>query len=160
MIKLFLEIVLMITLVGVGYFAYTIYSEDLREYFSTKQESYPVFIGPTALSVTVADTDAERAQGLSGTQKLNEFQGKLFVFDSLGAHGIWMKDMNYALDIMWFDDALALIHIEENVTPDTYPQVFLPRQDARYVLEVNAFFAEDYNLGLGDTLELPARLVR
>ncbi len=160
MIKLFLEIVFVVTLVVVGVYAFSLYSDNIKERFSTKDELYTVHVGLATVTATVADTHSERMKGLSGTDSLPEFGGKLFVFDTNDRHGIWMNDMHYPLDIMWFDDQLELIHIEKNIKPDTYPTVFTPEQNARYVLEVNAYFTDDFNIQIGSKLALPGRFVQ
>src|SRR3989344_9082121 len=55
------------------------------------------------LLVEVADSEVERAQGLSGRKVLAEQTGILFVFPTAEQHAFWMKDMNFALDIIWLD---------------------------------------------------------
>ena len=60
-----------------------------------------VKLGSGVFSLTVADTEASRIQGLSGTPSLSPNGGMLFDFEADGAHGIWMKDMKYPIDIVW-----------------------------------------------------------
>ena len=86
----------------------------------------------------IANTDAERTQGLSGRASLPAGTGLLFVFESPGKYGFWMKDMNFPIDIVWLGDGMLPVGIEKNVSPDSYPQVFYPPVPVRYVLEVNA----------------------
>ena len=77
----------------------------------------------------------DRQKGLSGTSELPKGQGLLFVFDTPGKHGIWMKEMNYPIDIYWFDQDFRLVDKALSVKPETYPDVFYPKDDALYVLE-------------------------
>lgn len=114
----------------------------------------PLTIGDTALLVSVAKTPAERARGLSGSPYLPTGIGKFFVFDGPGRWGIWMKEMQYAIDIIWFDAAGQIVHIEEQVSPDTYPQVFIPTVDTHYVLEVPAGYVAREVLVAGDQADL------
>lgn len=86
--------------------------------------------------VKVAKTEQERQKGLSGTDMLPVGEGMLFVFDTPGKHGIWMKDMKYPIDIIWFDADFKLVDQRYSVGPDTYPNVFYPTESAVYVLEV------------------------
>lgn len=104
------------------------------------------------LKLKVLDTDALRIKGLSDSVSLAENEGMLFVFDRPGYHGIWMKDMKYPIDIAWLDQFRKVIHIERNVSPDTYPQVFLPPTEDVYVIEVNANFFEKHNIKIGDEI--------
>ncbi len=104
--------------------------------------------------VEIADTPAERELGLSGRERLGEKEGMIFVFDSPGRHAFWMKDMLFPLDIIWLDENLKVIYIKKDARPESYPEIFLPGEDAKYVLEVAVGFAEKYNLKEGDEVEL------
>lgn len=88
--------------------------------------------------VEVVSTPASRQKGLSGRKEIPQDYGMLFIFPTLGAHGFWMKDMHVAIDIIWLSDTGNILGIEENVSPDTYPNVFYPPEPVRYVLETRA----------------------
>lgn len=107
------------------------------------------------LRVAVADTDALRAQGLSGSSPLAEDEGMLFIFAEDGTYSFWMKDMRYAIDILWIDAEGTVVHIEKNVAPETYPASFTSHSPARYVLEVRAGYADQHDIQIGShaTLE-------
>ena len=107
-------------------------------------------IGETTLNIEVANTDAERMQGLSGRNGLEENEGLLFVFDNEGYYGFWMKDMKFPIDMVWLDKNKQIIYIENNVSPATYPQVFNPPTPSLYVLEVSAGFLSKNNIKIGD----------
>jgi len=111
-----------------------------------------VVIGETKITVDVADSPSERTQGLSGRASLRPGSGLLFIFDEAAIHGIWMKDMYFAIDIVWVADNMQVVHIEQNVTPDTYPTVFKPKSPARYVVEVPAGFVAEEGIKMGDLL--------
>jgi uncharacterized membrane protein (UPF0127 family) len=103
----------------------------------------------------VARTWPERIRGLSDTPYLPENVVKFFVFDTPGLHSIWMKDMKYPIDILWISEAGKIIHLEENATPESYPDTFfLPTEPALYVIETMAGFVRSHNLALGDQVEL------
>ena len=95
--------------------------EDWRRYYPS---TIPVTIGSSSVLASVADSLPERIKGLSDTPYLPDGVVKLFVFGAEGSHAIWMKDMNYALDIIWVSKAGEIVHIEEQVDPDTYPSSF------------------------------------
>lgn len=139
--------------------AYDRYGDQVRQQLFGQADAYTIYVNRVAFSVSIADDKAERQQGLSGVASLPKYGGKLFIFDTAAKHGIWMKDMLIPLDILWFDENFNLIHIEENVSPETYPAIYAPREDARYVLEINAFAASTAGIGLGSTLTLPTAMV-
>ncbi len=111
----------------------------------------PFTFGRITMQASIADTDAERAQGLSGTPYIPAGLAKVFVFDSAQQWSFWMKDMNYPIDIFWLDESGRVIHIVENASPDTYPQIsFVPPVPAKYVIETKAGFATENTIRVGD----------
>lgn len=114
------------------------------------QEKVPAVIGETALVVFVADTQSKRDKGLSGRKKLGLFEGMYFIFHKDGRYGIWMKDMKFPIDIIWLDRNHEVVHIEKNISPETFPKVFTPSKPARYVLEVKSGFSDRHFLKKGD----------
>lgn len=114
---------------------------------------YPLTIGNTEIFVGIADNDASRAQGLSGRESLQENEGLLFVFEHPDRYGFWMRDMYFAIDMIWIDSGKQIVHIESSVEPETFPKVFRPEGDALYVLEVNAGFSEKHDIEVGDHID-------
>ncbi len=110
----------------------------------------PLSIGGTPLRVYVVDEPREREQGLSGRTRLPLNQGMFFVFEKDDMYGIWMRDMKFPIDVFWISEEKIVTDIEANVAPESYPKVFRPHVPARYVLEVPAGFAEQYNIKIGD----------
>lgn len=102
-----------------------------------------VMLGQATYRVSLARTDAEQKQGLSGVDHLDEFEGKLFIFQSDGPQPMWMKDMDIPIDIVWLDKDKRVTQVESNVSPDTYPQTFSSEKPARYVLEIPAGSAKE-----------------
>lgn len=115
----------------------------------------PMQIGNVTVKASVADTLSERIKGLSNTPFLPEQVVKLFVFGVAGEHPIWMKDMKYSLDIMWLDETGEIVHIEEDIAPETYPNAFSSPVPAWYVIETNAGFVANNGLVIGDKVSLP-----
>jgi uncharacterized membrane protein (UPF0127 family) len=111
-------------------------------------------LNDTELVVEIAFSDQARIKGLSGRTSLDNGSGMLFVFDRGDRHGIWMKEMNFAIDILWFDQNLILIDMKTNATPDSYPTAFRPSKPAWYVLEVPEGFVLENNIQIGDDAEL------
>lgn len=108
--------------------------------------------GGDVIEAEVVSTNVDRARGLSGREGLGENEGMLFVFSEPGKYGFWMKDMNFAIDILWLDDEGKIVHIEKDVHPETYPNSFAPDEDALYVLEILAGKAHEQGLVVGDML--------
>ena len=100
-----------------------------------------IIVGGSVVWVAVADTETSREKGLSGSEPLGTREGMLFIFDTDGTWGIWMKDMLFSIDIVWVDASGTVVTVARDVAPETYPEVFLPSSPVRYVLELPAGFA-------------------
>jgi len=122
-------------------------------YFYPSSETQTAQIGDTIIKLEVADTDTSRIKGLSGRESLPSDTGLLFVFEKPDKYGIWMKDMRLPIDIAWIDQNFKIVHIEQKISPDTYPKIFYPTEDSLYVLETNAGFLSQNNIKIGDLID-------
>ncbi len=102
------------------------------------------------LNVVLANTPSQRSKGLSGRESLPKDQGMLFAFEEASEYCFWMQDMKFPLDIVWLDSSKKVIHIEESVSPQSYPDTYCPDNKAQYVLEVNAGQAKMLGIQEGD----------
>lgn len=102
--------------------------------------------------VEIVSTQEKMERGLSGRPSLVPGQGMLFAFTGEDTYGIWMKDMNFPIDIVWIDAAGTIVDMQPRATPESYPLVFKPRKPALYVLEVEAGFIEQHSVRLGDRI--------
>ena len=115
--------------------------------------------GTSTITVDIADTECKQVLGLSGRKSLVGGQGMLFVFNTIGNYGFWMKDMNFPLDIIWMDNDLQVVGIEKSLATSTYndvnpaaSQIFGSQYSAQYVLEVPADYANKNTLKVGDKM--------
>lgn len=115
----------------------------------------PIVIGATTVQASIADSLPERIKGLSDTPYLPDGIVKLFAFGAEGEHSIWMKDMNYPIDIIWVAKAGQIVHIKKDVAPETYPESFASPKPAWYVIETPAGFVEKSGIKIGDEVVVP-----
>jgi uncharacterized membrane protein (UPF0127 family) len=101
----------------------------------------------------VANTPAEQEQGLSGLKSLPQNQGMLFKLQSQQVTCVWMKGMEFPLDILWLNSDKKVVHIQAEVSPATYPHKFCPLTPAQYTLELNAGQIYKTGIRLGQTLQ-------
>ncbi len=107
-------------------------------------------LGRISLQASIADTNEERAQGLSDTPYIPAGIAKLFIFDTSEKWSFWMKDMNYPIDIFWVDEGGRVVHVVEFASPDSYPETsFVPPVPTKYVIETKAGFAQENTIGVG-----------
>lgn len=126
-----------------------------------KDERPTINIGGIEVKVDVAKTPKEKAKGLSGKSGLDENEGMLFVFEEDTYNSFWMKDMNFAIDIIWINDS-KVTYISRSVpppepgTPDNELKLYSPSGPYDTVLEVNAGFSDRHNINIGDEIDLSA----
>lgn len=114
----------------------------------------------TILEVQIADTEPRRVRGLMFQDTLPYDQGMIFVFDEPGPYSLWMLNMQFALDMIWFDSDGNVVDIEENVQPckttvETVTcQTISPKGDATYILEVTSGFVDKFNITETSKLEI------
>jgi len=111
-------------------------------------------VGETKVSLDIANTEGNRIRGLSGREEILYYQGMIFVFPMDGIYSFWMKDMNFSLDIIWLDKDYKIVHLEKNISPETYPKSFIPEKKSRYVVELHSGFATTHNLVVGQSLSI------
>ncbi len=103
----------------------------------------------------LAKTEEERTQGLMFRNTLNDDQGMLFVFEQEGLYSFWMKNMNFAIDILWLDRQKRIVHLEHNVPPckkEPCPS-YAPLVPAKYVLEIKAGNIEKRKLKMYERID-------
>lgn len=113
------------------------------------------------LQVQIADTEPSRVRGLMFQDELPYDQGMFFVFEAPGTYSMWMLNMQFPLDIIWFDSDGNVVHIEENVPPCksaletvTCSGVNPGTNDALYILEVTAGFVDKFGISESSVLEI------
>ena len=103
------------------------------------------------LDIEIAESDYETQTGLMYRSGMADNQGMLFVFEDIRMHSFYMKNTEFALDILFIDDGNKIVSIKENAQPldesgisSVYP--------VRYVLEVNAGLTQKLGVSVGDSI--------
>lgn len=122
--------------------------------YINNQGGIGIIINNQQFLVEVADDPNERAQGLSGRNILDTNQGMWFIYGEPDYHGIWMRDMRLAIDVIWVGSDYKIIDIASNLQPSSYPKIYKPARPALYVLELPAGSIARYNLGIDDLVKL------
>ncbi|MGE4169605.1 MAG: DUF192 domain-containing protein [Candidatus Margulisiibacteriota bacterium] len=112
-----------------------------------------VTVGRQVFAVELAQTSAERAQGLMNRKSLAKNKGMLFVFEAPGFYPFWMKDTLISLDMLWIDDQSKIVSIKHGAKPLDETPIF-PSANARYVLEIQGGLAKQLHLQVGQTVQL------
>lgn len=118
-------------------------------------------VGNAELSVEIRKTPMERTHGLSGRPDLQNDRGILFVFEEPDVYPFWMKEMRFPIDIIWIERGSDITgqpivaDVTANISPDSFPERFTPPVPVRYAIEVNAGWAEQHGIQIGDPVVLP-----
>ncbi len=119
-----------------------------------------IMIDDIPLEVQIADNEPLRIRGLMFQDQLPPDQGMIFVFNEPGLYSLWMLNMQFPLDMIWFDQDGKIVHIEKDVPPCKTPleiaacQSIIPDEMAVYILEVTAGFIDENNITADSILEI------
>lgn len=114
-------------------------------------------LGGTTVSVEIAATIPTLRRGLSGRDSLPDGTGMVLQFPRPERHAIWMKDVRFAIDVVWVREG-KIVDIAPNVPPEpvdeAFPSIYEPRLEADTVIELPAGFAAEHGLKIGDPVEV------
>jgi uncharacterized membrane protein (UPF0127 family) len=111
-------------------------------------------IGSGTFRLEVADTDAQREQGLMHRESMPEDQGMIFVFQHRHFASFWMRNTLIPLDILFVDRDGTIVNIRGmNPRDETLVQSTAP---VLYAIELNAGAAQRVGVREGDKLQLGA----
>ncbi|HLV38683.1 DUF192 domain-containing protein [Xanthomarina sp.] len=122
----------------------------------TKEGELTLFEGETQIplskiDIEIADNEYETQTGLMYRSSMKENQGMLFVFEDERPRSFYMKNTQFALDLIYLDTNKTIVSFQENAQPldeSSLPSIF----PAKYVLEVNAGLVAKWKLQVGDSM--------
>jgi len=111
--------------------------------------------------VELAETDEARQLWLMYRESLDEKNWMLFLFPQESIHAFWMKNTLIPLDIIrikkslqdgWIYNVVDIKTVDLCTTPEC--ETYIPNWLSQYVLEINAWLAEKYDIKVWDNLYL------
>lgn len=108
-------------------------------------------VGSNRFEMLVASSLEEQERGLGGRDNLPADQVMVFPYDEPQDLCFWMKDMRFAIDMVWLDADKNVLAVERNVAPQTYPKSYCHR--ATYVLEFRSGEAAKAGLQPGQKVQ-------
>jgi len=111
--------------------------------------------GRANFTVTLADDDASRAQGLMNVPQMATLAGMLFVYPEPQRATFWMRNTLIGLDMIFIGPDGAIRYIHENAVP-LDETVIDGGQGVLAVLEVNAGMVARLGIKTGDIVQHPA----
>ncbi len=103
------------------------------------------------LDIEIADDDYQIQTGLMYRKSMKKEEGMLFIFPNEAPRSFYMKNTEFALDIIFIDSKNKVVSVQKNAKP--LDESSLPSEGpAQYVLEVNAGLTDSWNLKKGDSI--------
>ena len=128
---------------------------------ATKPEALPLpraEVKNTLFQLTVAKDTAAQERGLADRSSLAWGEGMLFPRSSeYRQQCFWMRDMQFAIDIVWLNTESRIVKILEDFTPESYPQTVCGPEGTSYALELRAGSVERFTLEQDDHVLLTLR---
>lgn len=123
-------------------------------FYKSKDKKTTVIINDHHFFAVVSNNEITRTKGLSGKKELLEGEAMLFIFPETKKRTFWMKDMNFNLDIIFIRgheivDITTLKKPENNKVPSYTSKIPVDK-----VLEINAGLAREYDIKIGDSVEI------
>ncbi|MFB6225810.1 MAG: DUF192 domain-containing protein [Candidatus Paceibacteria bacterium] len=115
-------------------------------------------LGGEKMDVLVAETLYQQHKGLGGRKELKQYDGMLFKYYPPRRVGIVMRDMHFAIDIIWLKDG-QVVDIKHNAkpqpnTPEDELKVYRSKKEANMVLEVPAGWAKKHGIDGGTRMKI------
>ncbi|KTG17051.1 hypothetical protein AUR63_02485 [Guyparkeria sp. XI15] len=117
-------------------------------------------VGGERFVVELASTPTSRQRGLMGRSRLATGHGMLFLYPKEAPRTFWMRNVHFALDILYLDADWRIVDLVASAPPclvlpcSEYPSA----RAARYVLELPAGSSDRLGLSPGHQLTPPPGL--
>ena len=102
----------------------------------------------------VVKTFQAKKIGLMHRPSIADNEAMLFVYRKPGYNTIWMKNMNFAIDILWIDENNLIVDYKKSAPPCKQEpcEIYQPKKTAQYILETKAGKIDELNLKINDKL--------
>jgi uncharacterized membrane protein (UPF0127 family) len=117
-----------------------------------------VRINDDVVTVEIAQTAAEHQRWMTFRQdRLPLDHAMLLKYDKPDLYEIWTLNIEYNLDLVWFDSDGNAVYLKKNVPPcptmlDQNSCTYKPTKDALYVIAGAAGFIENHKIELGSKM--------
>ena len=143
--------------VAVGALGMAFVPPEIRD----KDTAFPkgtVRIDNDVITVEIAETAAERQRWLTFRQDtLPSDTAMLIKHDQPDLYEVWMLNIEYNLDLIWFDENGNAVYIKENVPPcgnvvETISCTYKTTKPALYLMAATAGFIDAHNIAIGSKM--------
>ncbi len=112
------------------------------------------------ITVEIAETAAEQQRWLTFRQDRLPFDTAMLIkHEKPDLYEVWMLNIEYNLDLIWFDENGTAVYIKENVPPcgnlvETVSCTYKSTKQALYVMAATAGFIDAHNITIGSKMTI------
>lgn len=116
------------------------------------------------LNLMLARTDYQKAKGLMFYKEIASDTGMLFIYNTPHKMSFWMMNTRIPLDLIFFSkDLVVTEYIKDmkpgyGINPNLLPH-YDSKGDAQYALELKSGCIDEFQIKIGDRLEIPQILL-
>lgn len=119
-----------------------------------------IAINNHSISTEIAETPAERQRWLTfRSEKMPLSSALLLVYDKADLYSLWLLNIQFNLDLIWFDGAGNIVYIKQDAAPckntlDAVQCTYKNTIPARYVLAATTGFINYHNITKDSKIKL------
>ena len=119
-----------------------------------------VKVGNDVITVDIAHSDAEKQRWLTFRQdKLSFDHAMLIKYDQQDLYQVWMLNIQYNLDLAWFNQNGTAVYLIKNAAPcqnlvESFSCTYKTTKPAMYILASTAGFAQQHSIVLGSKMTI------
>lgn len=109
-------------------------------------------IDEAPISVEIAKTQTEKQRWLMfRNDKLPLDQALIMVYEKLDWYSLWLLNIQYNLDLMWFDEQGEIVYLKKNTPPckstfDMQECTYKTTKPALYIVAATSGFIDNHNI--------------
>ncbi|MCA9381317.1 DUF192 domain-containing protein [Candidatus Dojkabacteria bacterium] len=110
------------------------------------------------ISLEVAKSFEKRLRGLMYRTEMDENTGMIFIFEDEDLRTFHMGNTYISLDMIFLDKDLKVVTIHKNTKVNQSTELYSSSQPAMYVIEMNAGWADNNAIKIGDIFKSDSSL--
>ena len=148
-----------IAAVSIGVIGLALVPPDVRQ----SNSQFPkgtVKVGSDVITVEIAHSDAEKQRWLTFRQDTLPLDSAMLLkYDQPDLVQVWMLNIQYNLDLVWFDQNGTAVYMIKNALPcqnlvESFSCTYKTTKPAMYVLASTSGFIQRHSIGLGTKMTI------
>ena len=119
-----------------------------------------VRIDDHVVTVEVAETAAERQRWMTFRQDVLPLDTAMLIkYDAPDLYEVWMLNVEYSLDLIWFDESGNAVYLVKDAPPcgnvvETVSCTYKTTKPASYVMAATAGFIDEHDITVGSKMTI------